>query len=65
MRALRLELGPGDGGTLGVELVVRDGKGPFPVFMTNHAHNRPWVYTAVRRGYFASLVSGKVLYGSQ
>ena len=35
--------------------MIPDGKGPFPVFLTNHARNRPWIYTAVRRGYIAAI----------
>ena len=38
-----------------IELVIPDGKGPFPVFLTNHARNRTWIYTAVRRGYIAAI----------
>jgi hypothetical protein len=32
-------------------LIIPDGKGPFPVFLTNHSRRYPWLYTAVRRGY--------------
>jgi len=55
VREVRLEFGPGHRATLRVELVIPDGKGPFPVFLTNHARNRPWIYTAVRRGYVACI----------
>jgi cephalosporin-C deacetylase-like acetyl esterase len=55
VREVRLEFGPDHRATLRVELIIPDGKGPFPVFLTNHAHNRPWVYTAVRRGYIACI----------
>jgi pimeloyl-ACP methyl ester carboxylesterase len=55
VRHVRLEFGPGHKGTLRVELVIPEGKGPFPVFLTNHARNRPWIYTAVRRGYIACV----------
>jgi cephalosporin-C deacetylase-like acetyl esterase len=55
VRQVRLEFGPQHRATLRVELIIPDGKGPFPVFLTNHAHNRPWVYTAVRRGYIACV----------
>ena len=47
--------GPGQHATLRIELVIPDGPGPFPVFLTNHARNRPWIYTAVRRGYIAAI----------
>jgi dienelactone hydrolase len=36
-------------------LVIPDGKGPFRVFLTNPARTRPWIYTAVRRGYIAAI----------
>jgi dienelactone hydrolase len=55
VREVRLEFGPDHRATLRVELIIPDGPGPFPVFLTNHAHNRPWVYTAVRRGYIAAI----------
>ncbi len=45
----------GQRATLRIELVIPDGTGPFPVFLTNHARNRPWIYTAVRRGYIAAI----------
>lgn len=51
-----LEFGPGRRATLRVQLIVPPGDGPFPVFMTNHPRRRPWVNTAVRRGYLACIV---------
>lgn len=55
VREVRLQFGPAQRATLRVELVIPDGKGPFPVFLTNHARNHPWIYTAVRRGYIAAI----------
>jgi dienelactone hydrolase len=55
VREVRLAFGPGQRATLRIELVIPDGPGPFPVFLTNHARNRPWIYTAVRRGYIAAI----------
>lgn len=55
VREVGLEFGPDHRASLRVELVIPDGKGPFPVFLTNHARNRPWIYTAVRRGYIACI----------
>ena len=55
LREVTLEFGPERRATLRIELVIPDGKGPFPVFLTNHARNRPWIYTAVRRGYIACI----------
>jgi pimeloyl-ACP methyl ester carboxylesterase len=36
---------------LRVQLIIPDGAGPFPVFLTNHPRTLPWLYIAVRRGY--------------
>jgi dienelactone hydrolase len=55
VREVKLAFGPDHRATLRVELVIPDGAGPFPVFLTNHARNRPWIYTAVRRGYIACI----------
>lgn len=55
VREVRLEFGPGHRATLRVQLMVPPGKGPFPVFLTNHPRTRPWVATAVRRGYIAAI----------
>ncbi|MBK5295343.1 MAG: alpha/beta fold hydrolase [Acidobacteriia bacterium] len=55
VREVLLAFGPNHRGTLRIELIIPDGKGPFPVFLTNHGHNRPWIYTAVRRGYIACV----------
>lgn len=55
VREVRLEFGPSHRATLRIELVIPDGQGPFPVFLTNHGRNRPWIYTAVRRGYIACI----------
>ncbi|MBL8217552.1 MAG: alpha/beta fold hydrolase [Bryobacterales bacterium] len=55
LRFVELNFGPNHRAKLRVELVIPEGKGPFPVFLTNHARNRPWIYTAVRRGYIAAV----------
>lgn len=55
IREVRLEFGPQHRATLRVELVIPDGAGKRPVFLTNHGRNRPWLYTAVRRGYIACV----------
>lgn len=55
VREVRLEFGPGHRATLRLELLIPSGPGPFPVFLTNHARNRPWVCPAVRRGYIACV----------
>lgn len=55
VRDVRLEFGPDRRATLRVQLMIPPGKGPFPVFMTNHPRTRPWVATAVRRGYIGCI----------
>jgi len=55
VRDVRLEFGPGHRATLRVQLMIPPGKGPFPVFLTNHPRTRPWVATAVRRGYIGCI----------
>ena len=53
VRDVRLEFGPGHRATLRLQLVIPDGTGPFPAFLTDHSRKRPWLYTAVKRGYIA------------
>ena len=54
IRDVLLEFGPGHRAKLNLQVMIPDGKGPFPVFLTNHARERsPWVHTAVSRGYIA------------
>ncbi|MFB3830086.1 MAG: alpha/beta fold hydrolase [Bryobacteraceae bacterium] len=55
VRDVRLEFGPGRKATLRVQLMIPPGTGPFPVLMTNHPRTRPWVATAVRRGYIGCI----------
>ncbi len=55
VRDVRLEFGPDHRATLRVQLIVPDGQGPFPVFLTNHPRTRPWVTTGVRRGYIGCI----------
>jgi dienelactone hydrolase len=40
---------------LHVQVLIPPGKGPFPVFLTNHPRTRPWIATAVRRGYIGAI----------
>jgi dienelactone hydrolase len=53
-----LEFGPDHKATLKIQVMLPPGKGPFPVFVTNHPRMRPWVNTAVRRGYLACIYNG-------
>jgi dienelactone hydrolase len=55
VREVKLEFGPDRRAMLRVDLIVPDGTGPFPVFLTNHPRTVPWIYTAVRRGYIACV----------
>ncbi len=55
VRDVRLEFGPDHKATLRVQLLIPPGKGPFPVFMTDHPRTYPWVATAVRRGYIGCI----------
>jgi len=64
IRNLRLEFGPDHRGTLRVQLIIPPGKGPFPVFLTNHPRTWPWVATAVRRGYIGCIYfAGDPIFG--
>jgi hypothetical protein len=55
VRDVRLEFGPARRATLRVQVMIPPGKGPFPVLLTNHPRTRPWVATAVRRGYIGCI----------
>jgi pimeloyl-ACP methyl ester carboxylesterase len=55
IRNVRLEFGPDHRGTLRVQLIIPPGRGPFPVFLTNHPRHWPWAATAVRRGYIGCI----------
>jgi pimeloyl-ACP methyl ester carboxylesterase len=55
VRDVRLEFGPEHRGSLRVQVLIPPGKGPFPVFLTNHLRTRPWVVPAVRRGYIGCI----------
>jgi dienelactone hydrolase len=55
VRDVRLEFGPEHRGILHVQVIIPPGQGPFPVFLTNHNRSRPWVATAVARGYVGCI----------
>jgi dienelactone hydrolase len=55
VRDMRLEFGPEHRATLRLQLMIPDGKGPFPVFLTNHPRTRPWTAIGVRRGYIGCI----------
>ena len=52
-----LMFGPRNQGRLLLEVVTPPGPGPFPVLLTNHPRWRPWISTAVRRGYMGVFYS--------
>jgi dienelactone hydrolase len=55
VRDVRLEFGPDHRGILHIQVIIPPGQGPFPVFVTNHNRSRPWVATAVARGYIGCI----------
>lgn len=66
VRDVRLEFGPGHRAHLRLQLMIPPGKGPFPVFLTNHPRTRPWVATGVRRGYIGCIyIAADPMYGNE
>ena len=64
VRDVRLEFGPGHRATLQVQLIIPEGQGPFPFSLTDHNRRRPWLYTAVKRGYIGCYyAAADPLYG--
>lgn len=56
VKDVRLDFGPSRRrARLRLELLIPPGDGPFPVFVTNHPRRRPWVNTAMRRGYLGCI----------
>ena len=55
VKEVRLEFGPDQRGILHLHLFIPDGKGPFPVFLTNQPQTASWIYPAIRRGYLACI----------
>lgn len=54
---IELEFGPSHKATLAVQLIIPEGPGPFPVFMTQWNHKK-WALVAVRRGYIGCIYAG-------
>src|ERR1700691_16474 len=52
IRNVRLEFGPGSKGTLRVQVMIPDGKGPFPVLMAPSLAG--WGPSLLRRGYISA-----------
>ncbi len=57
VRMVELKFGPEQKAKLTVELMIPEGKGPFPVFLTQWNH-REWAQVAVRRGYIGCIYAG-------
>ncbi|HNT89392.1 MAG TPA: hypothetical protein PKL84_16130, partial [Candidatus Hydrogenedentes bacterium] len=57
VREVELRFGPEHRARLWCEVMVPDGDGPFPVFMTQHNH-RAWALIALQRGYLACVYAG-------
>lgn len=57
VQMVELQFGPNDKGVMTVELMIPEGKGPFPVYMTQWNH-RGWAQLAVRRGYIGCVYAG-------
>lgn len=55
VREVRLEFGPDHRGVLHLHLYIPDGKGPFPVFLTNQPETGSWIQPGIRRGYLACV----------
>ncbi len=56
IRRVLLRFGPDQKAQLHVELLIPDGAGPFPVFMTQ-TMQRPWAILAASRGYVGCIYS--------
>jgi pimeloyl-ACP methyl ester carboxylesterase len=52
IRNVRLEFGPGSKGTMRVQVMIPDGKGPFPVLMAPSLAG--WAPSLLRRGYISA-----------
>ena len=57
VKDIELSFGPGLKAKLNIQLIIPEGKGPFPVFMTQWNH-RGWALIAVRRGYIGCIYAG-------
>ncbi|MFC2087414.1 dienelactone hydrolase family protein [Bacteroidota bacterium] len=57
LQMVELSFGPEHRAKLTFELMIPNGDGPFPVFMTQWTH-REWALIAVRRGYIGCVYAG-------
>jgi pimeloyl-ACP methyl ester carboxylesterase len=56
VRNVRLEFGPGSKGTMRVQVMIPDGKGPFPVLISPNLGG--WAPSLLRRGYISCGYAG-------
>lgn len=56
VRNVRLEFGPGDKGSLRVQVMIPEGKGPFPVMISPNLTG--WAPSLLRRGYISAGYAG-------
>src|SRR5690606_5246431 len=54
IQMIKISFGPQNKATMTMELMIPEGKGPFPVFMTQWTH-RGWAQLALKRGYIACI----------
>lgn len=57
IQEVELAFGPQNAVKMTMELIIPDGPGPFPAFLTQWNH-RGWAQIAVRRGYLACIYAG-------
>ena len=57
IQRIALSFGPGYQAKMTFELLIPEGSGPFPVYMTPWTH-RNWAQLALRRGYIACVYAG-------
>ncbi len=57
VREVELRFGPDGKARLWCEVMIPEGNGPFPVFLTQHNH-RAWALIALQRGYLACVYAG-------
>ena len=57
VREVDLRFGPDNKAKLWLEVMIPDGPGPYPVFMSQENH-RGWATIALRRGYIACIYAG-------
>ena len=57
LQVIEMRFGPENKAKMTIELMIPEGKGPFPVYMSQWSQ-RDWVQLAVRRGYIGCIYAG-------